>query len=118
MPSIAEVRAQEEREKAEFDKLPDMLSRVRRTDGAVAAQRVQGTFDEVLTEIRRAVEKHGDGATPLNRSMHWGVKLAVLMEEVGEVAEALTYDNPKNRDLGAELVQVATMALAWRASLT
>lgn len=83
-----------------------------------AAREIQETVGLVLTEIRRAVEKHGPGSTPLNRNMHFGVKLAILMEEVGEVAEALTYDNPKDRDLGAELVQVATMALAWRASLS
>jgi NTP pyrophosphatase (non-canonical NTP hydrolase) len=45
------------------------------------------------------------------------VKLAVLMEEVGEVARALIEKEPVD-DLRAELIQVAAVAHAWAESLT
>lgn len=41
-----------------------------------------------------------------------GVKLAVLTEEVGEVARGLL-DRAALLDLKAELVQVAAVAVAW-----
>ena len=48
-------------------------------------------------------------------------RAAILIEEVGEVARALTPDatTPTGHagDLRAELVQVATMALAWAARI-
>jgi NTP pyrophosphatase (non-canonical NTP hydrolase) len=84
-----------------------------------AAREIQGTFALVLTEIRRAVEKHGYSRTPLSRDpADVAKKLAVLLEEVGEVAHALNYDSADTDNLKDELVQVATMALAWRASLS
>jgi hypothetical protein len=49
------------------------------------------------------------------------VKMAVLSEEVGEVARALlgsTADAWTSDDLRAELVQVAAVAVAWLESLT
>lgn len=45
-------------------------------------------------------------------------KLAVLMEEVGEVAkEVLEYPADTNYDLRKELVQVAAVAIAWLESM-
>lgn len=69
-----------------------------------------------LEEYRRAAEKHPgmtlecDGHTDASR-------LFALMEEVGEVAACLTYDNTDstghNSDLTDEAVQVIGLALAW-----
>lgn len=73
-------------------------------------------FFEIEEEFQRAHEKH-DGWTPAHHMMEVGQKLAILMEEVGEVARAVTYDEGDKENLKKELVQVATMALAWRASL-
>lgn len=82
-----------------------------------AAREVQNTFALVLDEIRSAVRKHGYARTPLSTDMGDASKLIVLVEEVGEIARAITYDNADYENLKAELVQVATMALAWRAAL-
>ena len=69
-----------------------------------------------LEEYRRAAQKHPgmtlecDGHTDASR-------LFALMEEVGEVAACLTYDNTDstghNSDLKDEAVQVIGLALAW-----
>lgn len=69
-----------------------------------------------LEEYRRAAKKHPnmtlecDGHTDASR-------LFALMEEVGEVAACLTYDNTDstghNSDLEDEAVQVVGLALAW-----
>lgn len=69
-----------------------------------------------LAEYRRAAEKHPnmtlecDGHTDASR-------LFALMEEVGEVAACLTYDNTDatghNSDLAEEAVQVIGLALTW-----
>jgi NTP pyrophosphatase (non-canonical NTP hydrolase) len=41
-------------------------------------------------------------------------RLAILVEEVGEVAHELTYDSSGDRDkLVKELIQVAAMAASW-----
>jgi hypothetical protein len=88
------------------------------TDSMRAVWQIQSQVGHVLTEIRRAVDKHGLAQTPLNPAMPDLRRLAILVEEIGEVGECLTYDNPKGRDLKHELVQVATMALAWRAYLS
>lgn len=67
-------------------------------------------------EIKRARDKHGIVKTPQDPNMREGEKLAILVEEVGEVARALTYD--QEMDLPKELLQVATMALLWYDCLT
>lgn len=69
-----------------------------------------------IAEYRRAAQKHPnmtlecDGHTDASR-------LFALMEEVGEVAACLTYDNTDstghNSDLKEEAVQVVGLALAW-----
>jgi hypothetical protein len=69
-----------------------------------------------LEEYERASEKHPgmtlecDGHTDATR-------LFALVEEIGEVAACLTYDNDAetghNSDLESEVLQVIALALAW-----
>lgn len=77
-------------------------------------------YDEVRAERKRAHDKHGDtsmesqGITSLRR-------LAILTEEVGEVARV--FNDARHRgdngspamvsELRSELVQVAAVAAAW-----
>lgn len=67
---------------------------------------------EVQKELKAAVEKHGFSKTPMNPDMDPRDAFIILTEEVGEVAETFTYDNPKKRDREHELIQVAAMAVA------
>lgn len=68
-------------------------------------------WDEVLAERVRAHRKHGDDSIESSaaddRSM-----LAILVEEVGEVAHTLTYDGPTEK-LASELIQVMAVCSAW-----
>lgn len=70
-------------------------------------------FAAIVVERWRQQEKHGDAVAgnidPL-------LKLAILTEEVGEVAKALLDGEPLE-NLRAELVQVAAVAVAWLESL-
>ena len=69
-----------------------------------------------LEEYSRAAQKHPgmtlecDGHTDATR-------LFALVEEIGEVAACLTYDNDAetghNSDLESEVIQVIALALAW-----
>ena len=69
-----------------------------------------------LEEYSRAAEKHPgmtlecDGHTDATR-------LFALVEEIGEVAACLTYDNDADTghgsDLESEVIQVIALALAW-----
>lgn len=76
-----------------------------------------GLFDKVWHELTSAINKHGFDQTPLNPNMNPMEKAVILFEEVGEVARATTYDGVNQDNLKDELIQVATMALAWAASL-
>lgn len=89
------------------------------TVAAYASRFLPGDGDPLalaLEEYRRAAQKHPgmtlecDGHTDASR-------LFALMEEVGEVAACLTYDNTDstghNSDLTDESVQVIGLALAW-----
>lgn len=89
------------------------------TAAAYAARFLQKDEDPLalaLEEYRRAAQKHPgmtlecDGHTDASR-------LFALMEEVGEVAACLTYDNTDstghNSDLKDEAIQVVGLALAW-----
>lgn len=67
---------------------------------------------ETHGEMVRAHEKHGPESM-LSPNQDAGVKLAILVEEVGEVARAMTYDNGDEQNLQEELIQVAAMALSW-----
>lgn len=62
-------------------------------------------------EAWRAHAKHRD-ASLLSPSVGPQVKLAALVEEVGEVGRALTYDQ-SDASLNEELLQVASVALSW-----
>ena len=69
------------------------------------------TIAVLQAEMNRAIRKHGIENTPLRQTDH--VNLAVLVEEVGEVARAMTYDEGSDASLYDELIQVAAMALAF-----
>lgn len=64
------------------------------------------------SEFKRAIEKHGVSKTPANPIMTNGDRIIILVEEVGEVARAMTYDEGNPEEAIKELHQVATMALA------
>jgi NTP pyrophosphatase (non-canonical NTP hydrolase) len=73
----------------------------------------------VHRERIRAHLKHG-AAGNSREDQPWDEHewLAILTEELGEVAHELTYDQSGNpRDLRKELVQVAAMACAWIAAI-
>lgn len=74
------------------------------------------TFDAVNAEALRAHLKHGDRSL-LNPDMPTLEKLAALVEEVGEVGRALTYDQDHSEGLERELIQVASVACTWIESL-
>lgn len=63
-------------------------------------------------EFSHAHWKH-EGLTPRSWRVDDAGSLVVLVEEVGEVARALTYDEGDRDNLARELIQVATMAAAW-----
>lgn len=64
-----------------------------------------------------AIKKHGYQNTPAWPFMSDKDRLVILIEEVGEVARAMTYDEGDRNKLIAELVQVSTMALMWTEGL-
>lgn len=71
-------------------------------------------YQEVLQGRLKAHLKHGPNsieAEPAN-SPRW---LAILVEEIGEVANALTYDTTAS--IRAELIDVLSVASAWVAAL-
>lgn len=71
----------------------------------------------LIDEVYRAHDKHG-AFSLLNPGMDWNLKLAALMEEVGEVAHELTYDVTVDKGaLIKELIQVANVAISWVESL-
>ena len=80
-------------------------------------QRITRAFNHVRTERLRQVAKwggrEGDGVENPSQSNY--VRLRVLAEEFGEVAEAMgrPEDGNGKRDLFTELVQVAAVAVAW-----
>ena len=88
-----------------------MSLQVETTTGPVMFEPV--TIAAVHAEIIRAQVKHGWRNTPLNPERTDEANLPVLVEEVGEVAKAMTYDNSDSDLLVKELIQVAAMALAW-----
>lgn len=66
---------------------------------------------QVVAERDSAIIKHGMAQTPANPDMTMDERLRIIVEEVGEVARAMTYDEGDPVKLRAELVQVATMAI-------
>lgn len=79
------------------------------------------TLAAIQAEAIRAHLRHGEHSM-LGAQCSNGERLAILVEEVGEVAHELTYDQPgyfedappgdKDR-LVKELIQVAAMAATW-----
>lgn len=74
------------------------------------------TFDAVDAAFISAQLKHGFDQTPASPGMSSWQKLSILVEEVGEVARALN-DGESQDALVKELLQTATMALAWVESI-
>lgn len=69
-------------------------------------------LDEITQERRRQDDKWGT-----NRVLPSGVWLAILMEEVGEVAESILENYEGKHHLKNELTQVAAVCAAWAESL-
>lgn len=72
----------------------------------------------VLEDVARERERQNEKwkRIPGHWPSHNGVKLAVLVEEVGEVASALYAGHGPDR-LREELIQVAAVAVAWAETL-
>ena len=71
------------------------------------------TLDAIQAEATNAHLKHGEHSM-LGPRYSSGDRLAILVEEVGEVAHELTYDQDGDRSkLVRELIQVAAMAASW-----
>lgn len=77
------------------------------------------TLDAIQAEATRAHLRHGMYSM-LSPTYDSGQRLAILMEEVGEVAHELTYDaggpgvgEGRRDQLVKELIQVAAMAASW-----
>ena len=77
------------------------------------------TLSAIQAEATRAHLKHGEHSM-LGPRYSSGDRLAILVEEVGEVARELTYDHGgagsgdgRRDELVKELIQVAAMAASW-----
>jgi hypothetical protein len=77
------------------------------------------TLNAIQQEASRAHIKHGEHSM-LGPAYSSGERLAILVEEVGEVAHELTYDQGgpgvgegRRDELIKELIQVAAMAASW-----
>ena len=105
---------------AEWVALLDTAGRPATTDADQLVRREEILIYDCAAEYDRAAAKH-HGITPYHPAMSDTHRAAILIEEVGEVARALTPDATASTghagDLRAELVQVATMALAWAARM-
>lgn len=72
-------------------------------------------WTEILQARRAAHAKHGDQSIEMLPPDRIGAWLAILVEEIGELARSLTYDG--NGDPRAELVDVLAVASAWVAAM-
>jgi hypothetical protein len=78
------------------------------------------TLSAIQAEATSAHLKHGEHSM-LSPDYSSGDRLAILVEEVGEVAHELTYDQQPGQGIGEgrrdelvrELLQVAAMAASW-----
>ena len=74
------------------------------------------TLAAIQAEATRAYLLHGTDSM-LGPEQTSGQRLAILVEEVGEVAHELTYDqggrDGRRDELVKELIQVAAMAASW-----
>lgn len=80
-------------------------------------------YDRIRAERERAHVKHGETSMESAGCVD-PIRLAILVEEVGEVARALNEYRHEAGDteaiaeqLDSELIQVAAMAAAWSAAL-
>lgn len=73
---------------------------------------INAVIGDVLRERQRQEDLHAP-QTCANPGMDAGAKLAVLIEEVGEVAKAQL----ERGNLREELVHVAAVAIAWLESI-
>lgn len=71
------------------------------------------TISALNASMLYAIAKHGWAQTPLNPARKDVDNLPILVEEIGEVARAMTYDEGSNDALIKELLQTAAMALSW-----
>jgi hypothetical protein len=71
------------------------------------------TISALKAAMVHAIAKHGWHQTPLNPNRMDCDNLPILVEEIGEVARAMTYDEGSNDALVKELLQTAAMALSW-----
>ena len=78
------------------------------------------TMKEIRSESARAIQKHGRANTTVSDSVGRGDKLAILVEEVGEVArvlcdfkQGLLSPEEAHSQLKKELAQVASVAGLW-----
>ena len=105
---------------AEWVAILDTAGRPATTDADQLVRREEILIYDCAAEYDRAAAKR-HGITPYHPAMSDTHRAAILIEEVGEVARALTPDAtaPTGHagDLRAELVRAATMALAWAARL-
>jgi ABC-type hemin transport system ATPase subunit len=85
-------------------------------DAAQAPSPVLAVLNDVVAEYARAKAKHGE-MTLDGPAASDVLRLAALVEEVGEVGTALSYDRGSTANLYAELVQVANVAITWAAHL-
>lgn len=71
---------------------------------------------EISAGRSKAHAKHGQNSIEAVPGSEYGQWLAILGEEFGEACSALTYDKDSD-DLRAELIDVATVTVAWIAAL-
>lgn len=78
-------------------------------------------WDDINREIARGMDLHGDEHTMSPTTTH-EQRLAILQEEVSEVASALSagaaHTPHPTEDIRAELTQVAAVAVSWLVALS
>lgn len=69
-------------------------------------------ISEIRAERQHSIDKHGENSMEYLKGSDtsW---LAILVEEVGEAAKSLTYDNQDNENLRDELIDIIAVASAW-----
>lgn len=90
------------------------MTRIDYSDASTHCFRTDHNIARLLNARReKAHEKHGDNSIE-SVNCDDPAWLAILTEEVGEVAHALTYDsNSDPTALASELLDVAAVAVAW-----
>lgn len=78
---------------------------------------LRGYADHLFAEMYSAIEKHGVTQTPFSPKMDPYEKFVIVVEEVGEMARAMTYDEGDEQKLMSELLQVAAMSSMWYMSM-